>query len=807
MLNDLRLAIRGLLRRPGFTLVAGLAFALGIGATTAIFTLIEGVLLRPLGYRDEARLYAVTASNPSQKVEGRGNYLPDFWFFRENVRSFEDIGFYGWRSMTLEEPGNVQQIRSVVLSANLFRMLGVEPILGRQLAPEDEVPGRGSRALIGEGLWDRLFGSDPSILGKTIRIDGASIEIVGVMPREASVPSAQAELWLPVGYLEAYAESEFGREERDFVVVGRLAEGVSHAQATADLKNLNDRLEESFPATNAGWDVELLPFRELVVGNAELPLWLSFAAVAAVLLIACANIANLVLVRGLGRERELSVRRALGAGSGRIVRQQVVESLVLTFSGGGAGIALAYGLTRLILVLEPGVLPRKEGIGLGLTAALFALAVSTVTGIVFGSISALSRREGFGDALGGSAGRIGARSSARRASMVFVSGQLALALALLVAAGSLLNTLGRLSRVDPGFEPGGLFSSHIILDQVRYRESESRRRYFKRLVEEVRAIPGVTHASLSTTPPVRGLGILMEVPYRGLEGPLVEEREAPRAWFRVLAPGYFETLRTPLQRGRDFTEQDDEDAPLVAIVNQTLARNAFADQDPVGRRLQILVFGESLDLEVVGVSADTRFLGLHQKAGPEVFLPHAQMPFLGMGVVARTTLAPAAYREALERAVLSLDPLQPLMRVATLEEALHDTLAMERFSSALLGIFSCIAVVLAACGVYGIFSYWVSERRREIGLRMALGASVRDVEGSILKRGLGMVLPGLAAGILAAAFLGRALRAAFETVAPTDPVLLISASVGLALVAMAACFVPARQAARIDPTLALRSDP
>ncbi len=806
MLQDLRLAIRSLLRRPGFTLVAALTFALGIGATTAIFTLIEGVILRPLGYRDEARLYAVTASNLSQNVGRRGNYLPDFWFFRENARSFEDLAFYGWRSMTLEEPGNVQQIRSVVLSANLFPALGVEPILGRPLAFEDELPGRGRVALISEGFWERFFGSDPSILGKTIRIDGAAIEIVGVMPRETSVPSAQAELWLPVGYFEAYEESEFSREERDFVVLGHRGEGVSLPEATAELKSLHGRLEESFPATNAGWDVELLPFRDLVVGNAELPLWLSFAAVAAVLLIACANIANLVLVRGLGREREVALRRALGAGSGRILRQQMVESLVLTFLGGAAGIALAAGLMRLILVLEPGVLPRKEGIGLGLAAALFALAVSALTGVVFGSVSALSRRDGFGEDLRGSAGRIGARFSARRASMAFVSGQLALALALLVAAGSLMRTLGGLSRVDPGFEPKGLFSSHIILDQARYRESEARRQYFKRLVDEVRAIPGVSSASLSTTPPVLGMGIQMEAPYRGLEGPLVHEPGAPRAWFRVLGPGYFETLRTPLLRGRDFTERDDEDAPSVAVVNQTLARSAFGNEDPIGRRLQIMVFGESLDLEVVGVSADTRFLGLHQKAGPEVFLPHAQMPFLGMGVVARTTLTPEAYREALEETVLSLDPLQPLMRVATLEGALRDTLAMERFSSVLLGVFSTIAVALAACGVYGVFAYWVSERRREIGLRMALGASVWDVEGSILKRGLGTVLPGLAAGSLAAFALGRAIRASFETVLPLDPVLLLEAALALSIVAMAACFIPARQAARVDPTLALRSD-
>ncbi len=542
------------------------------------------------------------------------------------------------------------------------------------------------------------------------------------------------------------------------------------------------------------------------MGRAELPLWVAFAAVAAVLLIACANIANLVLVRGLGREREVAVRRALGAGSGRIVRQQVVEGLCLTFLGGAAGMALAYGLTELILALEPGVIPRKEGVELGLSAAFFVLAVCGVTGIAFGSLSALARRDGLGESLRGSAGGIGARFSARRASAVFVAGQLALALALLVGAGSLLTTLEGLSRIDPGFEPRGVFSSHIILDNVRYRELEARRRYFERLTEEVRAIPGVSSAALSTTPPVRGLGIQMEVPFRGVEGPLVDESGAPRAWFRVLGPGYFETVRTTLLRGRDFTAEDDEDGPPVAIVNQELAKKAFPERNPIGQTVQIRVFGELLDLEVIGVSSDTRFLGLHQKPGPEVFVPHARMPFLGMAIVARTLLDPQAYRESLERAVLSLDPLQPLMRVANLEGALRDTLAMERFSSVLLGIFSTIAIALAACGVYGVFAYWVGERRREIGLRMALGASVRDVEGSILMRGLRMVIPGLAAGLLVSVLLGRGLQAAFETLAPLDPVLLFTAAIALACAAMAACFIPARQAARVDPSLALRSD-
>ncbi|TDI42636.1 MAG: ABC transporter permease [Acidobacteria bacterium] len=803
---DVKLAVRSFLKKPGFLAITILTFALGIGANTAIFSVVHGVILAPLGYKDEARLQAISSVNPSEDLEFRGNFLPDFWYWRENSRTFDEMAFHGWRSWTLQEPGHVERVESVAVSANLFGMLGIQPALGRGFEPEDEIPGPGRVVLLSFSLWQRVFGGDPSVLGRSVNLDDGPVTIIGVMPADTDVPSRRAELWRPVGYLEQYEQSAFGREERDFRVIGHLAEGVGLGTSQAEMGRFAEALAESFPATNSGWEAKVQPLREHIVGDAEVPLFIAFAAVGLVLLIACTNIANLLLVRAMGREREMAVRQALGAGRRRLLQQQIVESLVLTAVGGFAGLLFAAWLSQLLLAYEPGILPRKEGIGFDVPVLLFAFAASLVIGIVFGLVSALHRVPSLSGALKQGGAQIGGSRRQNRLRMGLVGAQIAVALTLLVGAGLLVKGLHKLSRVDPGFRPDGVYASHIILGGRYRRDLEARRVYFKQLVENVRALPGVSDAALSTTPPIPGMGIKIEVPYRGAEGPLATEAGAPSAAFRVIGPGYFETIGTPLLRGRDFTDRDTQDAPPVVIINNTLAERAFPGEAPIGRQLELFLYGETMELEVIGVSADTRFAGLDQATRPAFFLVHPQMPFLGIAVVARTSLGPATYGATLRRTATALDPSQLVLRVESLEEALSGTLAMERFYSILLGLFAAVALTLAASGIYGVFAYWVRQRQREMGLRIALGASPSEIRRLVLSRGVAVTFPSLVAGLATALALSKALSSTFRGIDAVDPAVLAAAAVALGCVAMAACIVPARQAAKVQPTRALRSE-
>ena len=812
--TDAKVAVRSLLKRPGFLAVTVFTFALGIGANTAIYSVVHGVLLAPLGFDDEDRLVAVSSVNPAEGLELRGNFVPDFWFWREHSRAFDEIAFHGWRSWTLQEPNRVERVESVAVSANLFRMLGLEPVLGRNFEPADEVAGAGHVALISYGLWQRVWGGERAVIGRSVTLNGSAVTLIGVMPPETNVPSTRAELWRPVGYLEDYERSPYGREERDFRVIAHLADGVGVSEARGEMEGMSAALAERFPTTNAGWEARVEPLREHLVGSARLPLLIAFAAAGLVLLIACTNIANLLLVRATGREREIAVRSALGAGRRRLVQQQVAESLVLTLVGGLFGLLFALSLSRILLAYEPGILPLKDAVAFNVPVLLFAFGASLVTGVAFGLVSALHRAPSLSAALKESGAQVGGSGRQNRVRMALVGSQLALALTLLVGAGLLTKALHQLSGVDPGFRPEGLYSSHIILGG-KYRVSEgsdaervieSRRVYFKTLVENMRAVPGVSAVALGTTPPIPGMGIKIDVAYMLKDGPLASESSAPRAAFRVVGPGYFETMGTSLVRGRDFTDRDDSDAPSVIIINDTLARRAFSGDDPVGQKLSVHLFGGTTSFEVIGVSADTRFSGLDQPTRPALFLTHPQMPFLGIAVVARTNLGPASYADVMRRTALALDPSQPVLRVESLEEALAGTLAMERFYSVLLGLFASVALALAASGIYGVFAYWVSQRQREMGLRIALGASPVEIVRLILSRGLRVAVAGLAAGVVAALLLARALAGTFRGIEAVDPLVVAIAAAVLATVAMTACLVPARQAARVQPTVALRSE-
>lgn len=801
LLSDFRLALRGLRRSPGFFAVAILILAIGIGAGTAMFSVLYGVVYRPLGYRNEGRLATLVADNPEEGAKGRGNYLPDFWEWRRDARSFEELAFYGWRTMTLEEPGNIRQMRSVCVSANYFRTLGIDPVLGRTFTGDDEVPGRGHAAMISYNLWQSQYGGDRGVLGRAVPLDGRLITIVGVLPRGVRAPSPEAELWIPVGD-PGKETGEFSREERDFQVIGRLKKGVSMAQAQGEIDNLASALAQRHRATNQGWRIRLAPVAELYSAYAEPALWAAFGAVTLLLLIACSNVANLALLRSLGRGGDWAVRLALGAGRLRLARQQTIESLIPGIGGGTLGIAVALGLQKALLALEPGILPRKESIALDWPVFAFALAASTATALALGVLS-LPRRGALTSALKSSQ-RGGDASHANRIRMVLAVGEIGLSLTLVAGAALLAQAFFQLSAVDPGFQPRGVFSAHIIDDQDA-RSLAARRGYFRQVLAEARAIPGVRSAGLTTTPPIPGLGIQIEVPFRGDDGPLVTEKGAPQAAFRVISPGYLKTIDLPLLQGRDFAWHDDEDAPPVALVNQALAERAWPEQAAVGQRLSIF-FEEDLQYEVIGIVRNTRFAGLGSEPRPEVYLTHPQMPFLGISVAVRADLAPAAADKALREATLRVRATQPVNRVFSWERELGESLAVERFYSTLLGVFALLALFLSAAGVYGVVGHWVSQRTREFGIRMALGAGVRQILLLVLGRGARMTLVGLLAGSAGVYVLSRFLAGAFQGVRGLEPGILVASAGLLSAAALAACLMPARRAGRVHPASALRSE-
>ena len=807
MIHDIRLAFRGLKKRPGFTLIAVLTLALGVGANTAIFSVVHGVLLRPLGFADEHQIYAVSAVSKTEGAARPGSSLPDYGFYREHQQAFEQLSFYGWNSMTLEEPGLVQQLEGVYVGTGMFDLLGVQPRIGRGLKPDDALPGRrGTAALISTALWQRVWGGDEAIVGQSVRIDGRPVVIAGVLPEDVSLPSRSAEIWVPVGFGQNM-HPRFGPEERDFMVVGRLATSVSPERASAEMRRLAAQLAADFPETNGDWSVVVEPLRKHLNGDAGRPILIAFTAVVLVLLIACANIAHLLLVHASGREREMAVRAALGAGRGRLARQVLIEGLVLGLVGGAVGLLTAMWLHDLLLMLDPGVLPRSETLAIDGPVLLFALLASIVTGLVCAAVPALRSASVLAAALR-TGGRRSVEGRGGRWRQALLAAEVALALILLVGAALLIGALHRLGRVDPGFQPAGMYGAHFILDDQAYDANPPRVSFFRRLQEEVQAIPGVDSAALTTTPPVPGMGIIIDVPYGTAEHVLADDGSDRRAAFRVVSPGYFETAGIPLIQGRDFQQADDIDKPGVVIVNRALATRLWGDEQAVGKRFEIS-FGGTHELEVVGVVGDTRFAGLHAAPRPALFLAHAQLPFRGMAVVARTSLSHAAFAESLRRVSMRLDPLLPPGDVRSLERGLEQSVGLEKFFSFLLGSFALLALLLAAAGIYGVFSYSVSQRTREIGVRMALGARTGQVVRMVVRQGLTVAVVGMLAGSIGAFWLHRTLVRSFEGVAVTQgavPVLFLATAGLLGLVVWVSCWMPALRAGRIEPTTALRSE-
>jgi len=801
ILRDLRYAVRALLRQPGFTAAVVLTLALGIGANTAIFSVVNGVLLRPLPYPNDEQLMIVRTRFASGQTETAS--LPDFTDWKAQNSSFSAVSAYANSNDNLAAVGgDPERVPSARVVADFFKTLGVTPAAGRWFVPDEFVFGAHRVVVLSHGLWQRRFGSNPGIIGQSITLNARPYTVVGVAPESMRLP-ARAQLWSP--YVFDPSGRPPGRRSDFLAVIARLKPGVTESRAQSDMDAIGRRLAAEYPRTNDGIGVTVVSLHDQLVGSIRPALLVFTGAVALVLLIACANVANLLLARATSREREMAVRAALGAGRKRLVRQMLTESLVLSAAGGVLGLMLAWWGVQGLKAAAPPTLPRLDEIGLDPVALAFTALAVIVTGFLFGLVPAV---RGSAFALhatlsaGGRSGIGGGRGERLRA--VLVVAQVALALVLLVGSGLLVRTFSRLQQVDLGFDSRNVLTAQIVLPAVRYADGERQLAFFNSLRERLAATPGVQTVALATDVPLGG-------GYNYLTFTVIGRADAgpgetnPDAIPTTASPEYFSALRIPLQAGRLFDATDLPNAPRVAIVNQELVRNHFPWKNPLGER--ITFGGDSTTwMTIVGVVGSTRLEGVGLETYPQVFTPLAQAPVPFLYVVARTTGDAQALAPVLRRELAALDPAQPISDVSTMDERAASSVAQFKLNSIIVSLFAVVALVLASVGIFAVISYAVAQRTREMGIRMALGANRADVLRLIVRDGMTPAVLGVVLGTAGAFGATRLMRSLLYGVSATDPIVFGLVATMLVLVAVGACYVPARRASRVDPNVALRND-
>ncbi len=795
---DLRTSLRSLGRSLGFTSVVVATLALGIGGCAAIFSFIDGVLLKPLPYPEPDRLVVVCETNP-EVLQGFCAASPgNLNLWRRHSRSFVALGLARNWPFRLTGGGRSAGVNGGIAAGDLFAVFRAQPLLGRLLTPDDMIAGHEHVTVLSHGLWQSQFDGDPDIVGRTLELDDQSYTVVGVLPPDFAVPGlAQVPLWIPL-----WPERAEWRDWRGLRPFGRLADGVELAAARDEMAGLQARLAAEFPDSNRGWGIAVRSLHEHVVGAVEKALLVLAGAVGFVLLIACANVANLLLARATGREKQLGVRLALGATRGRLVRLLLSEALWLAGAGGALGFLLALWLTNLFVLLAPRGFPRLEQVTLDGRVALFTATVSLLTVMLFGLLPALqASRLGLAGALQDGVRSGGGAGAGGRGRRVLVMAEVALALVLLTGAGLLARSFLHLLRWEPGFERDHLVLMPVFNSPAKYREGAGVADLYGRAVEALRAVPGVAAASAASAGPLFGGDGGQDFAVEGRPLPPPGERDSA-LWYDV-GPDYFRTVGIPLLRGRPFTDADDAEAPRVALVNETLARRAFPGQDPVGQRITMLL--HEVTFEVVGVVRDVPPFHPGDPVPPEVYWPYRQLPRWAIFFVVRTAISPEAVVPALRAKLAEIDPEIEIGRVTTLAERARAQLVQPRFYLLLLGLFAVLALVIAGVGVYGILSYWVAQRTHEIGVRMALGARPGRVVAMIVGQGMGICLAGIALGVAGSLALTRFLVGLLVEVSPLDPMSFVAATAVLAAVALAACGIPARRAARFDPLRAVRS--
>jgi predicted permease len=808
-LQDLRYGLRLMLKNFGFSAVAVVTLALGIGATTAIFTVVNAVLITPLPYARPDRLVQFWETNPLKNWTQATVAPANLFDWQKQSQSFTDIAAYmgsdkkgpGLSGLQMNLGDEPERLKALNVTGNLFSVLGADAMIGRTLREEETWQGRDAVVVLSHGLWQRRFGGDPKVIGQKITLNGMSHEVVGVMPAGFYFPSKEAEAWVPMGWnREEVAQV---RRPHFLRAVGRLKDGVTEEQARAEMNAIAARLEQQYPDTNTQMGVGLGPLKEWIVSDVQLPLVVLLVAVAFVLLIACANVANLLLARAAARSREVAVRAALGAGRWRIVRQLLTESLLLAFVGGAAGLLLAVWFKDVLVAFSPGDIPRLDEIRLDWRVLGFTLGATLLTTLLTGLAPALqSSKPHLASALkeGGQKGAAGQGSRVRGALVV---AEVALALMLVAGAGLMIRSFLALHKVDPGFDPDHILTLRVALPRASYREDAQARTFFAEAERRIRDLPGVVAVGSTTLPALKG--------YRWT-GDLTIEGRAPADYVREvrhkeITPDYFRAMGLPLLAGRFFAETDNDKGQPVIIVNAALARRHFPGEDPVGKRLKFTKPEEQGAWQtIIGVVGDEKQDSLRADVRPEIFQSHLQSAQREMTLIVRAAGDPRALVGAVREQIRALDRGLPVDDIKTVREVIYESLARERFITLLLVGFAALALALASVGIYGVMSYAVTQRTHEIGIRMALGAQSRHILRQVVGRGMALVLAGVAVGLAGAFALTRLMTALLFGVSASDPLTFASIAVILVGVALSACWIPARRATKIDPMIALRCE-
>jgi putative ABC transport system permease protein len=806
-LQDLSFGFRMMRKSPGFTAAAVLALALGIGANTAIFSVVNVVLLHSLPYRDAGRLMWVTTFLPRQ-----GQTLvihPDYFGWRQQNHVFEDMAAYSPdRENTLTGVGEPARLASACVTHSFFRVLGAEPRLGREFSEEEDRPKGPRVAILSDTLWKQRFGADRQVVGRVIALDGNAYTVVGVMPPEFEFPeNSHAEILVPF----ALPETAVALNRPLFMVrvIGRLRPKVTPAAAVVDLDGIDAHLHSSYPGgyskMMAGAQARVISLHDREVGNVRPALFVLLGAVGFVLLIACANVANLQLARAIAREKEVAIRRALGAGQGRITRQLLTESALVSVLGGTVGLLLTLWTLGVLRRIGPRNIPHLASARIDWRVLLFTLAVSLATGMLFGLAPALAALRAPVNTPLQETGAQGVSSGgARRSQEFLMAAEVALALVLFVGAGLLARSLVRLISISPGFDSQNVLTAQIALPRTSYREPEQWHMFYSELVQRLASLPGVTSAGGASVLPLRGSVSSAVLTIEGQPAPAPDEQSAFAVFVNTATPGYFAALHIPLIAGRLLDDRDGPEGAPTVLVNQALVRRDFSHQEPVGARVK-LPWGDWRT--IVGVIQDTKQTGIAAEVEPEVFLPMKQsVSNDGMTLVIRSPIPPQSLIPAVRAQVAAMDHDLPIFGIQTMDELLAGEVASQRFNSYLLGAFAALAVLLAAVGIYGVMAYAVSQRTREIGIRLALGAEAGDVRGMVLFQGLRMAFAGIVTGLAVSFALTRLMRTLLYGVKPTDPVTFTVVSIVLLFVALAACWIPARRATRVDPMVALRHE-
>jgi putative ABC transport system permease protein len=809
LLQDIRYGARVLARNKSFTAVAVLTLALGIGANTAIFSVVNELLLRPLPYADAERIvmvWEVTPEGRHQNTTSRANFRS----WREQSTAFTAMSAFSDQRLALSGGGEPEEVTVQFATPELFRILGVRPILGRGITPEDDGPDRPDVVVLSHGFWRRRFGGDPAVVGKPITLSGSPFVVVGVLPegfqwhlRTKSGSVRPAEMWTVLSMPTTGIPSR----GRFLSVVARLKPGATREQAEAEMKTIAARLAQEAPDFNKGYSAEVIPLREQLVGNVRPGLLILLGAAGLVLLIACVNVANLLLSRAAAREKEIGLRTALGADRPRIVRQLLTESMLLAVLGGLLGLGIAWLGLRALVAISPSDIVDLQGVGLNLPVLALMMAVSLVTGILFGLVPAVeATRLNLNDTLkegGRGSGGQSTRSGRLRNALVIV--EVALALVLLASAGLLVKSFVRLQEIDTGFDTENVLTMVVTLPRGKYSEDQQIVTFFREAMERMRALPGVRSAGMVNHLPLYGgLGSATGFTIEGRPAP--PPGEEPGTNVRVADAGYFEAMGIPVLRGRNLTDVENREARGVVLISEAMARQHFPGENPIGKRLDVQMFEEPRLTEIIGVVGDVRYDNLTDEAQPTVYLPHPELTYSFMTLVLRTEGDPAEIAPAARRVVREIDKDQPVADVRTMHQVMADTVGRARFNTLLFGAFAGLATLLAAIGVFGVMSYSVTLRTREIGLRMALGAKRSEVLALILKQGLLLSLIGTGIGLVAALAATRILSSLLFGVGSTDPATFSSIVLFFTIVALVACYLPARRATRVDPLIAIRHE-